>query len=123
MLRPINLDDMSIDALIELRETVTETLKRRVTALHRELSGQNGTGGRKDGRADNRPRTDNAPRRREAEKAGGTSSLKGRKVEPKYRSHKDPTLTWTGRGVRPRWLREEMEDGKVGKDAFLIAQQ
>jgi DNA-binding protein H-NS len=114
---------MSLDELIELRETVTETLKRRVAELHRELSGQSGTGGRKDGQSHDRPRADNGPRRREAERTDGISSLKGRKVEPKYRSQKDPTLTWTGRGVRPRWLREEMEDGNVGKDAFLIAQQ
>lgn len=116
----IKLDDMSLDDLIELRETVTETLKRRVAELHRELSGHNGTGGRKEGQSHV---VDSGPRRRQAERAGGASSLKGRKVEPKYRSHKDPTLTWTGRGVSPRWLREEMKDGKVGKDAFLIAQQ
>ena len=118
-----NLDNMSIDALIELRETVTETLKRRVAELHRELSGQNGTGGRKDGQSHDGMRVDSAPRRREAERAARTPPPKRRKVEPKYRSQKDPTLTWTGRGLAPHWLREEMADGKVGKEAFLIAQE
>src|SRR5690349_8102018 len=102
-----NLDNMSIDDLIELRETVTETLKRRVAELHRELSGQNGAGGRKDVQSHDGIRVDNGPRRREAERAGRTPPLKRRKVEPKYRSQKDPTLTWTGRGLPPRWLREE----------------
>jgi DNA-binding protein H-NS len=116
-----NLDNMSIDALIELRETVTETLKRRVAELHRELSGQNDTGGRKDGQSHDG--IDSGPRRREGERAGRTPPVKRRKIEAKYRSQKDPTLTWTGRGLAPHWLREEMADGKVGKEAFLIAQQ
>lgn len=118
--KPAMLDNMSLDDLVELRETVTETLKRRVAELHRELSGQSGTGGRKDVQSHE---SNTGPRRREAEKADRTSSLKGRKVEPKYRSHRDPTLTWAGRGVPPRWLREEMKDGKLSKDAFLIAQE
>src|SRR5712671_41842 len=47
-------------------------------------------------------------------------SLKGRKVAPKYRSRKDPKLTWAGRGATPRWMRQEMKGGKLKKEAFLI---
>jgi len=39
-----------------------------------------------------------------------------REPGPKYRSKKNPKLKWTGRGVRPLWMREEMN----GKDDFLI---
>jgi DNA-binding protein H-NS len=48
------------------------------------------------------------------------STLKGRKVAAKYRSKKDPKLTWAGRGATPRWMRDEMKARKLKKDAFLI---
>jgi DNA-binding protein H-NS len=47
-------------------------------------------------------------------------SLKGRKVPPKYRSKKDPSLKWSGRGATPVWMRIEMKGTKLNKDAFLI---
>jgi GGDEF domain-containing protein len=43
-----------------------------------------------------------------------------RKVAAKYRSKKDPKLTWAGRGATPRWMRDEMKVGKLKKEAFLI---
>ena len=44
-----------------------------------------------------------------------------RKAAPKYRSLKDPKLQWSGRGVTPVWMREEMKGTKLKKDDFLIA--
>ncbi len=41
------------------------------------------------------------------------------KVAPKYRHPTDPTLTWTGRGQMPRWLRELVEQGH-DKEEFRI---
>jgi len=43
-----------------------------------------------------------------------------RKAEPKYRSRKDPKILWSGRGVTPIWMREEMKGTKLRKDDFLI---
>lgn len=40
-------------------------------------------------------------------------------VYPKYRSLRNPSLTWAGRGKQPRWLLAEMKDGKTLND-FLI---
>lgn len=51
---------------------------------------------------------------------GQKAARKGRKVAPKYRSKKDPKLTWAGRGAVPRWMREEMKARKLKKEAFLI---
>ena len=51
---------------------------------------------------------------------GRGKGLKGRKVAPKFRSKKDPELTWAGRGATPIWMRDEMNDGKLKKEAFLI---
>ena len=44
-----------------------------------------------------------------------------RKATPKYRSRKDPKTVWSGRGVTPVWMREEMKGTKLKKDDFLIA--
>jgi len=32
------------------------------------------------------------------------SARKGIKVDPKYRNPDDPTQTWTGRGMPPKWM-------------------
>ena len=40
-------------------------------------------------------------------------------VEPRYRSKKNPSETWTGRGKQPRWLVAELESGAKLED-FLI---
>jgi DNA-binding protein H-NS len=45
------------------------------------------------------------------------SSLKGRKVPPKYRSPSGET--WAGRGARPRWMVEALKKGRK-MDDFLI---
>jgi len=42
------------------------------------------------------------------------------KPKPKYRSKKDRSLKWTGRGVLPVWMRNEMKGTKLTKDDFLI---
>jgi len=60
---------------------------------------------------------DDAPRVGEGRRG---SSLKGRKVAAKYRSKKDPKLTWAGRGATPLWMRDEMKARKLKKEAFLI---
>ena len=45
---------------------------------------------------------------------------KRRKPEPKYRSKKDARLKWTGRGMLPTWMREEMKGTKLTKEDFSI---
>jgi DNA-binding protein H-NS len=42
------------------------------------------------------------------------------KPEPKYQSKKDRSLRWSGRGMLPVWMREEMKGTKLTKDSFLI---
>ena len=55
-------------------------------------------------------------------RAIGGSKKKGtrRKATPKYRSRKNPKIVWSGRGVSPVWMREEMKGTKLKKDDFLI---
>jgi len=53
---------------------------------------------------------------------GGRKGRKGsrRKATPKYRSRKNPKILWSGRGMTPVWMREEMKGTKLKKDDFLI---
>jgi DNA-binding protein H-NS len=88
---------MNIEELIKLRDDVGAALADKAKGLQLQL--------RQLGNGD------------EPSKRGG---VKGRKVPPKYRSKKNPKLTWAGRGATPVWMRDEMKAGKMKKDAFLI---
>jgi DNA-binding protein H-NS len=41
-------------------------------------------------------------------------------AKPKYQSRKQKSLKWSGRGLMPVWMREEMKGTKLTKDDFLI---
>jgi DNA-binding protein H-NS len=43
-----------------------------------------------------------------------------RKAAPKYRSRKNPKTVWSGRGMTPVWMRDEMKGTKLTKESFLI---
>jgi len=62
-----------------------------------------------------------APKRRGRPPGSGAKKAgTRRKATPKYRSRKDSKLLWSGRGVTPVWMREEMKGTKLKKDDFLI---
>ena len=63
------------------------------------------------------------PRRRasSAPSSGARQEADAQKATPKYRSRKNPKTVWSGRGVTPVWMREEMKGTKLKKDDFLIA--
>src|SRR5262249_46320644 len=91
-----------VDALMDLRKRVDGALLKRRADIERQLARMDGAVAL-DGGAKIAPR--------------GASALKGRKVAPKYRSPSGET--WSGRGVKPRWLVAQMKDGKR-LDDFLI---
>jgi DNA-binding protein H-NS len=95
----INLSRMTVEALMDLRGRVDETLRERRAELQQQLA---------------RMETIAVIRR---VVRGGGSALKGRKVPPKYRSPSGET--WAGRGARPRWLVDAIKGGKK-LDDFLI---
>jgi DNA-binding protein H-NS len=98
----VNLKTMQVDALLKLRAEIDDQLAQRRTQLQKELSRLEGLRS-----ANGRVR----PKR---------GRRKGGKVPAKYRSKKDPALTWAGRGAIPLWMREEMKGTRLKKDAFLI---
>ncbi|WP_210115072.1 H-NS family nucleoid-associated regulatory protein [Roseovarius aestuariivivens] len=53
-------------------------------------------------------------------KSGGRKSSGPRsKAAPKYQHPDDPTVTWTGRGRQPKWIKDGLAAGK-SLDDFLI---
>jgi DNA-binding protein H-NS len=92
---------MTVEALMDLRKRVDETLRSRRAEIEKQLESITAfavVGGRR------------VVRR-------GGSALKGRKVPPKYRGPSGET--WAGRGGRPRWLVDAIKGGKK-LDDFLI---
>ncbi|MCX7109806.1 MAG: H-NS histone family protein [Proteobacteria bacterium] len=47
----------------------------------------------------------------EITETGKISPRKGRKVAVKYQNQANPSNQWTGRGMKPKWLRELIEQG------------
>jgi DNA-binding protein H-NS len=99
---------MTIDALISVRDEADRLIRTRAAserkALEKQLSrlsgyvGMDGSGGGK--------------------RRG--SSLKGRKVAPKYRNPANKSETWAGRGVRPRWLQAALKDGRKIEEFAIV---
>jgi len=54
-----------------------------------------------------------------AVKANGKSGKRA-KAKPKYQSKKDKSVKWSGRGMTPVWMRDEMKGTKLTKESFLI---
>ena len=46
-------------------------------------------------------------------------SPKGRTVAPKFANPEDPGQTWTGRGRKPNWLVQKLEEGADLDDLLL----
>jgi DNA-binding protein H-NS len=51
-----------------------------------------------------------------------TAGRKGKraKAKPKYQSKKTKSFKWSGRGLTPVWMRDEMKGTKLKKQDFLI---
>ena len=59
---------------------------------------------------------------RAAKRTGATGTKKRTtraKPQPKYRSATDPSLTWTGRGRTPRWVKEWVDSGKPIEELLI----
>jgi DNA-binding protein H-NS len=100
--------EMSIDALLKLRDEVGAILSSKATELQRQLARLGGGDGVDSGKRRGRP-------------PGKRSALKGKKVAPQFRSKKYPKLTWSGRGAMAGWMKEEMKGTKLKKEDFRIA--
>ena len=96
----VNLSGMTVEALMDLRKRVHETLLEHRTELQKQLEKMDVlVGGRR------------------VVVRGRASALKGRKVPPKYRSPSGET--WAGRGARIVAIRggKKPEDFLIDKSA------
>jgi DNA-binding protein H-NS len=94
----VSLSGMTVEALIDLRRRVDETLHGRRVELEKQLERMTLVGGVRVVR-------------------GGGSALKGRKVPPRYRSPSGET--WAGRGAKPRWLVAAIKGGQKLDDLLI----
>ena len=97
----INLSRMSVEALMDLRKRVHETLLEHRAQLQKQLERMDALAGG----------------RRVVVVRGRGSSLRGKKVPPKYRSPSGET--WAGRGAKPRWLVAAIKGRKKLDDFFI----
>lgn len=44
---------------------------------------------------------------------------RGYKVKPKYRNPDNPSQTWAGRGLKPKWFRAALSGGRKEKDLLI----
>ncbi|QBX35873.1 H-NS histone family protein [Paracoccus liaowanqingii] len=49
----------------------------------------------------------------------GTKTKRAGSVAPKYANPTDPTMTWTGRGRKPKWVQESLDGGKELDDLLI----
>ena len=107
MARPSNLANMSVEALLQMRDEIGKILSSKVGQLQSQLAALADGGWTGNGKkAIGRPK-------------GSGSALKGTKVAPKYRNPKNRSETWAGRGAMPRWMAAAVKAGKK-KESFLI---
>jgi DNA-binding protein H-NS len=94
----MNLKSMSIDALIGLRGKIDVVLGAKVADERRSLE------------------SELAKLSRVEASSGRAKGAFGRgargKVAPKYRNPENPSETWAGRGLKPRWLAAALKSGK-----------
>jgi DNA-binding protein H-NS len=101
----MNLKSMPVTKLMALKDKIDALVQAKVAERRRELESdlarltRFGTGGKQ-----GRP----------------VRSLRGSKVAPKYRNPDNPSETWAGRGLQPKWLAAAIKAGKK-LEHFAIA--
>ncbi len=100
------LNTMSIDKLIKLKGEIEGVLAVKVSEQRRALESE----------LSKLSRFQGAGRGKSASGRGGARGA----VAPKYRNPENPSETWAGRGLKPRWLTAAIKGGKSIED-FAIA--
>jgi DNA-binding protein H-NS len=94
----MNLKSMSIDALVGLRGKIDAVLTAKVADERRSLESE----------LVKLSRVEMGSGRSKASFGRGVRG----KVAPKYRNSENPSETWAGRGLKPRWLVAALKSGK-----------
>jgi DNA-binding protein H-NS len=97
----MNFKSMSIEKLVKLKDQVESALSSKVAETRRMLQS-------------------NLAKLTGFGAASMRSAARG-KVAPKYRNPDNPSETWAGRGLKPRWLAAALKAGKK-LEYFSIAE-
>src|SRR5713101_5168399 len=100
----MNLKSMSIDKLTKLRDQVDTALRSQVADERRTLEAE----------LTKLSRLSTSESRSKGLRFGARGP-----VAPKYRNPENPSETWAGRGLKPRWLAAALKSGKK-LDDFII---
>ncbi len=102
----INLDNLSLKELRELRKRIESTINNYETRKRKEALA--------------------AAEKLVQDMGFSLADLTGAKpqrhmskVSPKYANPSDPTVTWTGRGRKPRWVQEHLDAGRKLDDLLI----
>ena len=98
-----NLQSMSFDDLIVLREKVESLIASMAASVKKDLQNK-------------LDRLGSLTARNRSPAQGRPHALRGRKVPPKYRNPKNRSETWAGRGMMPLWMRALVKAGRKPED-------
>jgi DNA-binding protein H-NS len=101
-----SLTTLSNEALCKLRDEIAALLNSRAEDLRRELNQLTG------GAVAHNAGTNGAAHAPKAQR---------KKIAPKYRGPDGDT--WTGRGMKPRWLASAMKEGKRLEDFLIVTRE
>jgi DNA-binding protein H-NS len=97
----MNLENMSIEELINLEKQIQKTIEQKQHAEKKQLIDEFKARAASLGLSIDLVVNNEKP----AKKTGA-------KVAPKYRHPSNPSLTWTGRGRTPKWVEEQISAGR-----------
>jgi len=103
------LKTMDVSALLALRAQIDVLLEGKRKELEMQLAAFGSTVGNGGSTAGNG---------KLAKRVGGKG--KRAKAAPQFRSKKNSKVVWSGRGMTPIWMREEMKGTKLKKEDFRI---
>jgi DNA-binding protein H-NS len=99
----MNLKSMPVHKLMDLRSRVEAALTHRVAEKRRTLESEL-----------------TKLMRASTHLGHSRAGARGGKVAPKYRNPENPSETWAGRGLKPRWLTAALKGGNK-LEHFAIA--
>src|SRR5262252_6745271 len=102
----MNLKSMSINKLMKLKDQIDTALRAKVADERSALQAQ----------LNNLSRLSTSRSSSEGLRMGARGP-----VAPKYRNPANPSETWAGRGLKPRWLAAALKGGKKLEDFSIDA--
>jgi len=108
------IKDMSLEDLVALQKEIASLITQKQADQKQKLAEQFKELAEKSGL-----QLGDISWQEEAEKSAKKPERKKKKYHPKYRNPESPEQTWTGLGMKPRWVRALLEQGKTMDDLLI----